>query len=85
MSDVRPGGDGAEELDAQAISNRIHEKEADRPPREASDVDEDTDTPERSTGSALGSGNLGDGAVDGIGDDGAAGDGMATAMNGPGG
>lgn len=85
MSDLRPADGGAEELDAQAISNRIHEKEADRPPREASHFDEDTDTPERSTGSALGSANLGDGAVDGIGDDGAAGDGMATAMNGPGG
>lgn len=83
MSDLRPADDGAEELDAQAISNRIHEKEADRPPREAFDFDEDTEAPESSTGSALGSGNLSDGAVDGIGDDGAAGDGMATAMNGP--
>ena len=39
---------------------------------------------ETSTGGSLGAGNLSDGAVDGIGDDGAAGDGMATAMNGPG-
>lgn len=38
---------------------------------------------ERGAGGALGLGNRGDGAVDGIGDDGAADDGMATAMNGP--
>lgn len=83
MSDLRPASDGAEELDPQAISNRIHEKDADRPPREAFKFDEETGEPEHSTGSSLGSGNLSDGAVDGIGDDGAAGDGMATAMNGP--
>ena len=38
---------------------------------------------ERGVGGALGLGNRGDGAVDGIGDDGAADGGMATAMNGP--
>lgn len=43
---------------------------------------EPDDEPEADTGDTLGSGNLGDGAVDGIGDDGAADNGLANAMGG---
>jgi hypothetical protein len=48
------------------------------------DKNDDTvgDAVEETSGSALGSGNLGDGAVDGIGDDGARDDGLAEAMGG---